>query len=123
MHKESIATSTFKFISLKIVGDLVYFPIWWYTVGLKERFFVFLKQVKNVERRLALKIWLKNIFVPMYGFYDIWSRFISFVIRIIMLVYKTVAFFLWLAFYFLLLLIFIILPIFVVYMFLRSMSF
>ncbi len=120
MHKESIVTSTFKFISLKIVGDLIYFPIWWYTVGLKERFFVFLKQMRGVERRLALRIWLKNIFVPMYGFYDILSRFISFFIRIIMLVYKTAAFFLWLAFYFTLFLIYILLPIFVIYMLVQS---
>ena len=118
MQKENVIASTFKFISLKIVGDLIYFPVWWYTVGLKERFFVFLKQMKNVERRLLLK----NMFVPMYGFYDFASRIISLVIRIIMLIFKTAAFFFWLAFYFLLLLIYILLPVFVIYMLIHSLT-
>ena len=105
MHKEGIIVSSFKFISLKIVGDLIYFPIWWYSVGLKERFLFFLKQMRNVERRLYLKIWLKNIFVPMYGFNDFLSRVISFFMRTTILIFKTAAFFFWFAFYFLIFLV------------------
>ncbi|MFH1456837.1 MAG: hypothetical protein ABIF17_01840 [Patescibacteria group bacterium] len=121
MHKEHIIGETFRFVILKLIWDFLYFPIWWYSIGLKERFLVFLRQMKDVERSLALKIWIKNMFVPMYGFYDIWSRIISFFMRVVMLAYKTVAFFFWLVFYFALFLIYILLPVFAVYMFFRSM--
>jgi len=122
MHKEYVIEETFKFVALKLVWDLLYFPIWWYSIGLKERFLKFLKQMKDVERRLALKIWLKNMFVPMYGFYDFSSRVVSFFIRVIMLIYKLASFVFWLVFYLILFLIYILLPIFVVYVFLFSLS-
>jgi len=122
MHKEQVIGETFRFIALKLVWDLLYFPIWWYALGLKERWRVFLKNVKDVERKLALKIWLKNMFVPMYGFYDIWSRVISFFMRVIMLIYKLASFIFWLAFYFILFLIYILLPVFTIYMIVRSIS-
>ena len=44
---------------------------------------------------LSLKIWLKNLFVPMYGQYDLAGRIISFVLRIVVLFYRLVLFVIW----------------------------
>ncbi len=77
-------------IIIKILLEIVYFPIWWYSSGLVElikRLWHFLEQR---ERSLGFSIWLKNILVPMYGQNDIAGRIISFVIRLIQVIYRGV---------------------------------
>lgn len=39
-------------------------------------------------RGLALDIWLKNIFVPMYGQRDAASRIISFLMRLVQIIFR-----------------------------------
>ena len=63
------------------LADFLYTPIWWYTRGL-------VKQMKGVagslfarQEALAVDVWLKNLFVPMYGQYDWQSRIISVFMR------------------------------------------
>lgn len=40
-----------------------------------------METIHNQERQLGVNIWLKNLFVPMYGSYDIAGRLISFIVR------------------------------------------
>ena len=120
MKQENVTSNTLKFITQDLVGDLLNFPIWWYSSGLKHRFLSLVKNIKEVERNLAILIWLKNILVPMYGYYDWISRIISFVMRLVMLIFKTIAFVFWLTLYLLVFLVYLILPIFVAYMFIMS---
>ena len=82
-------------IILKILGDIFYFPIWWYSVGLA-------RQLKNVwiflhnqEQGLGFYIWLKNIFVPMYGQRDWAGRLISFLVRSIQIIFRGLALLIW----------------------------
>lgn len=78
-------------VLVQIVWEFLYFPIWWYTVG----FFRFGRQIINFWRRrqasLGLVVWIKNIFVPMYGQSDFAGRAISFVIRVIQIIYRGLA--------------------------------
>ncbi len=60
--------------------------VWWYTSGL----LALLHQVRDHTRGLAhslnLDVLTKYLFVPMYGYYDFWSRVISFCVRVVQLV-------------------------------------
>lgn len=82
-------------IIISLILEIVYFPIWWYSVG-------FFRIAKNIwrfflgrEQSLGFSIWLKNIFVPMYGQYDWAGRLISFFIRLIQIVFRGIVLFFW----------------------------
>jgi len=66
MLHNNIAIYSLKII-LEVIKDILYFPLWWYSRG----FFIFvlgvLNFIKNQEKSLALFVWIKNIFKPMYG--------------------------------------------------------
>ena len=92
-----VILNSFKFVAIDIVGDFAYFPIWWYTVGLINRAKSFMLEVKNTWRALALGLWLKAMFMPMYDDRSILGRGISLVMRIIILIWKLAWFILWAA--------------------------
>lgn len=78
-------------ILARVIWDFLYFPIWWYSAGL-------LKTLRGVghfyhhqEVSLGFTIWLKNLFVPMYGQHDFAGRLISFVIRLVQIIYRGTA--------------------------------
>lgn len=88
MKTENLALFSAKNISLAILKYIFYWPFWWYTSGL----LVVLKntgiKIVNTWKGLALDIWLKNIFRPMYGQYDIPSRIISFFMRVVQIIFR-----------------------------------
>jgi len=61
--------------------EILYFPIWWYTKGALGVIKFLFNFLRNVEKYLALWIWIKNIFKPMYSQYDFAGMVISFFIR------------------------------------------
>lgn len=74
-----------------LVGNILYFPIWWYTRGLKRMGGFLFDFVTGMEARLAWRIWVKNIFKPMYAVSDIPGRLISFFMRIFMILIRGLA--------------------------------
>lgn len=79
-------------ISLQVLLDVIYFPLWWYSIGLfrlAKRLGIFLK-----ERWIFIGagVWLKNLFVPMYGQTDIGSRIISFFMRFVQIIFRFATF-------------------------------
>jgi len=89
---KATATYTFQFIVTKIIGDFLYFPIWWYSEGLLKTAKWWLKKNKQTNKRLGLTIWLKHLFVPMYGEYNLWGRIISFFVRMVVLIFRLIIF-------------------------------
>lgn len=90
MFKHNALTYSFKII-LQIIEETLFFPIWWYSVGLLDfikRVFVF---IANQEKSLGFSIWLKNIFVPMYGQYNFAGRIISFFVRLVQVIFRGIA--------------------------------
>ncbi len=96
-------------ILLDIVWDIVYFPIWWYSAGAKKILLGCFRMIAEYNRSLAPGLWLKNIFVPMYGQYDWQGRLMSFFMRLVNIIGRSIAllictsiilalFFVWLAF-------------------------
>ena len=75
-------------IIAKVLLEIIYFPIWWYSFGFFERLKKNWRFLVQREKSLGFKIWLKNIFVPMYGQYDITGRIISFLIRSVQVIFR-----------------------------------
>lgn len=61
--------------------SVFFFPIWWYGRGLLSTARFVVEAIQNEERQLGVMIWFRNLFVPMYGSYDMAGRLISFVVR------------------------------------------
>ena len=79
-------TNSSAFYVVKILGEIIwgviYFPFWWYSRGLAQ-VLVFLKNfLKDKEKGLALFVWIKNIFRPMYAQTDRVGILISFFMRL-----------------------------------------
>lgn len=107
------------FYGLKTIGlillEIFYFPVWWYSKGLMGAFVRAKNFLAKRERGLALLVWIKNIFVPMYGQTDIASRLISFFMRFFQIIFRSVAMLFWVFAVLIIILFYIFLPVFVVY--------
>ncbi len=95
---------------IQLFGEILFFPIWWYSFG----FFRFAKNSfkfwSNQEKALGFSVWAKNIFVPMYGQNDWAGRLISFLIRLVQVIFRGALVLLWLVFILLLIIGWLALP-------------
>ena len=73
------------FLTRDIVLRVIRFPLWWYTDGLQALLAWMEQDLRFAWRSLALRAWIKSLFLPMYGMYDVWSRGISFVARVLVI--------------------------------------
>lgn len=84
-------TLALEYFFVDLVGGVLHWPIWWYSRGLA---FVVKKSfdwVKGYARSISLSVWIKNLFVPMFGMYDWQSRIISFFMRVFQIIARTIA--------------------------------
>ncbi|OIP80438.1 MAG: hypothetical protein COT39_00825 [Parcubacteria group bacterium CG08_land_8_20_14_0_20_48_21] len=84
----SIVLQSLKFITLDLLGDIMLFPLWWYTKGLQRYANLMWENVHMVERHLGVFIWTKNILRPMFGQYDWQGRIISFFMRLVNIIFR-----------------------------------
>lgn len=95
MKTMKIANSSLALIS-GIIFSILYFPLWWYGFG----FLRFAKRIFSFWHEqalsLAVLVWIKNIFTPMYGQSDFAGRLISFGIRLIQIIIRSIILLLWL---------------------------
>ena len=96
-YQNTVTTTTLRFVFFEIVGDLLYWPIWWYTRGISRAGLFALAEIKLQAQRLGVGVWAKNIFVPMFGQYDLEGRLISFFIRLIQIIVRGIATVVWAA--------------------------
>lgn len=85
--KHNSLTYTGKILA-KIIWDFLYFPLWWYSAGLVKTASGVIDFYRSQEASLGFFVWLRNIFVPMYGEHDITGRLISFLIRLVQIIYR-----------------------------------
>lgn len=83
-------------LAIEAILDVLYFPIWWYTGGVWHALMFCFDMLKEGNSNLSPGLWLRNIFVPMYGQYDWQGRIISFFMRLAQVIARTVALFVWL---------------------------
>ncbi|MDP3837284.1 MAG: hypothetical protein Q8Q67_04250 [bacterium] len=82
-------------VIMRFAWNIIFFPLWWYSLG-------FLRHVSKIwtlwreeERSLGLTVWVKNCFVPMYGQRDIAGRVISFFIRTVQIIARSLVLLFW----------------------------
>jgi hypothetical protein len=80
-----------KIVFVDLIGEFLYFPIWWLTVGLKKTWIFFVSQVLYFEASLSVKVWIVNLFRPMYMQTDIAGRLISFFMRLFQIIVRSAA--------------------------------
>lgn len=115
MVTKNIGLKAARYIVKDIILDVLNFPFWWYSVGLVNAFYRWLDTMRQANQELALTIWLKNIFVPMYADYSWQGRLVSFFMRLAQIIGRFVIFLLWLAVSLLFFILWLILPVFVIY--------
>lgn len=113
--KNNIAYSSLKFILIELIGDIFYWPLWWYSKGLVKTGLFCLNEIKDQSERLALGVWLKNIFTPMFGQYDWEGRIISFFARLAQIIARVIILLIWSILVLAVFFAWIILPIYVFY--------
>lgn len=75
--------------------DALGFLPWWYTVTVPAAWAWFTASVRRDIARLGVRVWLQNLFVPMYGQYDWQSRLISFLVRLVQLLVRSLGLVVW----------------------------
>lgn len=103
-------------LAIQFFFDVLYFPVWWYTNGLKRVAVGCGYAIEEANINFAPGLWLKYIFVPMYGQHDIQGRIMSIFIRIVNIIIRGFALGVFIFFAFAVLLAWIFFPVFVIYM-------
>ncbi len=111
----------FQRMIIEFALDVVYFPLWWYTDGLKRVAVGCWHWIEDGNDHFAPGLWLKNMFVPMFGQYDWQGRLMSLFMRFVNVVGRSVALGIWVVIIALLFLLWVIFPVFVMYMLVRSL--
>ena len=91
----TLTTRTLPFILRELVGEILYFPVWWYTQGLRLAWNRMLGQWLRAYDRLGIRWLVINMGKPMYGDYTRSGRVISFFIRLILIVWSLLLIFFW----------------------------
>lgn len=102
-------------ILAELIRDIIYFPLWWYTQGLvlfSKTLIIFLK---NKQKSLGILVWIKNIFKPMYGQQDLSGALISFLIRIVQIIFRGILMLFFVVFSIIIFCVWIVAPIFIIY--------
>lgn len=92
---QNVVVIGMKYFFIDLFGGVVGFPIWWYTRGLANTARFCFGSIGRQWQNLGLGVWLKNLFVPMYGETELSGRLISIFMRFVVLIGKGIAFIVW----------------------------
>lgn len=106
---------TLQRLTIQFFLDIIYFPVWWYTSGLLAAFSFLRARIRDGNDQFVPLLWLKNIFVPMYGQYDWQGRIMSVFMRIVNIIARTIALLIWSTVIFLIILLWILAPILLIF--------
>lgn len=107
---------------LELILDILYFPFWWYTAGAKKALIGCFHWWQDANINLAPGLWLKNIFVPMFGQRDWQGRLMSFFIRFFNVIFRTIGLLIWTVVILVIFALWLVFPLFVMYMLYESFT-
>jgi hypothetical protein len=87
MKQETLGKMLIKILNDSLLA-IFYFPLWWYSVGLLKVIKGSWNFIKDMEISLGFWIWIKNLFVPMFGQRDFAGRLISIFLRLFEIIFK-----------------------------------
>ena len=115
MVTKSITMKAVRFILKDVLFDIIYWPFWWYSGGFLRAAKNFRNTIMQGNDELALTIWLKNLFVPMFGDYSWQGRIISFFMRLVQLIARSIFFILWCLVAFMGVILWLVVPFIIIY--------
>ncbi len=86
-------------VTVQFILDVLYFPLWWYSAGALTAMRFCFQLFSDQQTKLAPMLWLKNLFVPMYGQYDWQGRIVSVFIRFANVCIRSLVVIVWAIFY------------------------
>ncbi len=101
---------------------IVLFPVWWYTRGAQKVAVGCGHLIQHANMQFAPGLWFKNLFVPMFGQRDWQGRIVSFFMRLVNAIFRSLVVFLWSLIVFILLLVWLFLPPTLVFLIILSSS-
>ena len=107
---------------LEFLLDIFYYPVWWYTGGLVYMVGAVGRVFSAGNSFLAPGLWLKNLFVPMFGQHDLQGRLVSFIIRLGNFLFRSFGLLLWSVIVLCLIVLWVFVPLFVLYMMIISLA-
>lgn len=112
---QNIFLTSLKYLFVDLIGDIIYFPVWWYSQGAKKTLIFCWHKINNLADRLSLRILFKFFFKPMYGDYSASGRIISFFMRLLQLSFLLLALSVGFCFWFGVFILWLIFPLVVIY--------
>jgi len=109
--KQNVLVQASKILLIDLIEEILYFPIWWYTQGLKRTVLYVFSSIRNTNRNMAVSLMFKSLFKPMFGQYDREGRIISFFFRLILTFVRSIAFLALVVLYLVMIIFWIFLPI------------
>lgn len=109
-------------ILLQLVFDILIFPVWWYTAGVRHAGKALWHWFQDANSMLAPGLWLQNIFVPMFGQHDLQGRIMSVFMRIMNVLFRSIGLVIWSFILLLLFCLWFVFPVVIIMMFLFSLS-
>lgn len=73
------------------------------------------QRFKNGAKVIGLNVWLTNLFRPMFGVRDWQGRIISFFMRLVQIIFRSIATLIWVVIMLAVFIIYLLLPVFIVY--------
>ena len=86
---------TSSYLLRDLIRGIIILPVWWYTIGFSTVISGLFRNLKAIIRSFGLDIWMKNLFVPMYGETAFTGKLISFGIRFFMIIFQSIGVILW----------------------------
>lgn len=88
----SFAVEYPKFLVSDLLGSVLRFPLWWFSDGVVHLATWVVGRLAFRWKSYDFVIWMRNLLVPMYGQYDWSGRLVSFLMRIVVLIARFIAF-------------------------------
>lgn len=104
-----------KDLFLDTIGEILFFPVWWYSRGLKKIALFCWQRINNGWKSLALSIFIRNFFKPMYGQKG-WDAYVlSLASHLVQILYRLFLMSIWALFWIFILIIWILLPFYIIW--------
>ncbi len=103
-----------------VLGGIVTVPVFWYTRGAVDAFAYCVRLIGNRWNMLGLGVWMRNIFVPMFGQRDIPGVLISFFVRLFQIIVRGMVMVIWVFIVVVLFIAYLALPVLIVMELLRQ---
>ena len=80
-----------RLVFVDLIGSVVWFPVWWYTKGLKQMIAWCADGLRYRARQYGIGLWIRNFFVPMFAQYDWEGRLVSVGVRFFVILGRCIA--------------------------------